>query len=75
MNLLCTTPFAMKCDREPATSIGFRSAVREIASIIKDFQDPEGSGGDARRTSYTLSRKFAPFFGAFLLNAAVTVGG
>jgi hypothetical protein len=36
------------------SSIGFRSPVREIASIIRDFRDPEGSGGDARRTSYTL---------------------
>ena len=26
----------------------------EIASIIKDFGGSEGSGGDVRRTSYTL---------------------
>ena len=29
--------------------------MREIASIIRDFRDPEGNGGDARRTSDTLA--------------------
>jgi hypothetical protein len=28
--------------------------MRKIAYTIRDFRDPEGSGGDARRTSYTL---------------------
>ena len=50
-----TTPFTTQngpkavCD-----SIGIPSPMPKIASIIRDFRDPEGSGGDVRRTSYTL---------------------
>lgn len=28
--------------------------MRKIVSTIRDFRDPEGSGGDVRRTSCTL---------------------
>ena len=31
------------------------SGMRKIVSTTRDFRDSEGSGGDVRRTSYTLS--------------------
>jgi hypothetical protein len=50
-----TTPFTTQNRLKAARdSIGLHDAIREIASTIRDFRDPEGSGGDARRTSYTL---------------------
>jgi hypothetical protein len=40
--------------KRPATSIGICGPMCKIASTSKDVRRSEGSGGDVRRTSYTL---------------------
>jgi hypothetical protein len=53
-----TTPFTTQNRPKAACdSIGLHDAIREIASIIRDYCDSEGSGEDVRRTSYTLPPK------------------
>jgi hypothetical protein len=51
-----TTPFTTQNRPRVAYDLfGLRSPIRKIASTSKDIWSSEGSGGDARRTSYTLS--------------------
>jgi hypothetical protein len=68
-----TTPFTTQNRPKAACdSIGLHDAIREIASIIRDYCDSEGSGEDVRRTSYTLPPKRL-FSWTFPFDVAMTI--
>jgi hypothetical protein len=56
-----TTPFTTQNRSKLGFGVAGEGSMRKTTSTIRDVRDLQGSGGDARRTSYTLTPGSADF--------------